>query len=79
MSGTKTQQVGCLDKHPSGNDHELQLWIEPREGGFCFFVRQVYVPGGVHAKRCELDSGKVLADYDEVLSQGRAAFEKQKS
>ncbi|MBX9691038.1 MAG: hypothetical protein K2Z81_01570 [Cyanobacteria bacterium] len=79
MSGkNNTHQVGCLDKHAQGNDHELQLWIEPREGGFCFVVRSAYVPGGKQVRRCELDSGSILADYDEVLKLGRAAFERQK-
>ena len=70
--------IGIIDTANGGNDHQLQFEIECIGGGYVFVIRSQHRPGGAIGRRCTLDSGRVNPNYDEVLSQGRAAFEKAK-
>lgn len=78
MTTNSKSVTGCIDTADGGKDHQLQLWIERNEGGFVFIVRQQHLPGGALGRRCTLDSGATNPNYDEVLSAGKAAFDKAK-
>lgn len=70
--------IGLIDTADGGNDHQLRFEIEANAGGYVFVIRSQHRPGGAIGRRCTLDSGKTSPNYDEVLSAGRAAFEKVK-
>lgn len=70
--------VGLIDTADGGSDHQLRFEIERIQGGYVFVIRSQHRPGGAIGRRCTLDSGPVNPNYDEVLTAGRAAFEKAK-
>lgn len=70
--------IGLIDTADGGNDHQLQFEIESIGGGYVYVIRSQHRPGGAIGRRCTLDSGRLNPNYDEVLSQGRAAFDKAK-
>lgn len=70
--------IGLIDSADGGKDHQLRFEIEQNAGGYVFVIRSQHRPGGAIGRRCTLDSGSTNPNYDEVLSAGRAAFEKAK-
>lgn len=77
---TNSQIVsGCIDSASDGNDHQLQLWIERSGENFVFVIRSQYQPGGRIVKRSELERGIAKASNQEVVSDGRSAFDKMKA
>ncbi len=79
MTTNKNAVVGLIDTADGGNDHQLQFWIESNQGGYVFVIRSQYQPGGKIVRRGELDRGRNNVNYDEVLTAGRAAFNKAKA
>jgi len=67
-----------VDKVNYGSAHQLQLWIVNGAGGWQWKLRNAYVPGGVNARACELDSGSD-PDYQLARSAGQAAFDRVKA
>lgn len=67
--------LGLLCKTTKGTQ-QTQLWIRGSKDGFYYEVRAAYCPGGQIIRSCVLETGKLEADRNKAVQDGKVAYQR---